>query len=317
MGFEMSRLRKEDLSLYYYIKDSVLSCFVEKEELISLVCMPELSTSTSVVYETNTTMEPSPVDRGRGWVYFDTVTGTNAYQAPTDPCAPATAYCSTDDYIVVSGTRADGVDCFGTPEQDGRVVVYDSDFNIIPNTSYIVDYIDGRVVTSGTVTPVYVDYHWNYISVVDEWSAIEASDAPVVVIDMSETKQEGYQLGGGKKIIRKVDLHVFGGDPAERNDIVDALYNGLYIQSCPLYDFPTGGVLDYDGTFFGRKNNPNKLTSLFSRETFSGSSRLQFEEVVSRHVNLPLVMTRTKDEVLLSDLNAYRSKVTFNVVSYT
>ncbi len=311
MSYEMSRLRKEDLSLYYFIKDQVLGCFIEQEELIPLNYVSELSSvaDDSLVYEVVTTMEPSPTERGRGWVYFDTVTGTNNLAVS----------CPTDDYVTVTGTRHDGVACIGTPEQSSRIVVYDANSTVISGAdSYIIDYTDGRIITTTTATtPVYVGYYWNYVSVVDEWSAIEAADPPVVVIDMSETQRKGYQLGGGEKIIRKVDVHVFASNPAERNDMVETLHKGLYLKSCPLYDFPTGGALDYDGTFYGRRDNTNKLTSLFSRETFNGSSMLQMEDVIARHVNLPLVMTRTSDQVMLSDLNAYRSKVSFNLVSYT
>ena len=142
---------------------------------------------------------------------------------------------------------------------------------------------------------------------------------PVIVIDMYGTDKGGYQLGGGKKETRKIDIHVFASNPAERNDIVEAIYDSLYLKSCPLYDFPEGTILDYDGTWFTAKDNPgNKLTSLFNRTTYPGIiGNLQFENVTARHVSLPLVMTRDRNEVMLSDLNAYRSKISFDLVSYT
>jgi hypothetical protein len=85
-------------------------------------------------------------------------------------------------------------------------------------------------------------------------------------------------------------------------------------------------MLDYDGTWQGRKNDPNKLTSLFNSRTLSDYGidptvgvigNMEFENVTSRHVSLPLLMTRDRNEVLLSDLNAYRSKVSFDLVTYT
>jgi hypothetical protein len=155
--------------------------------------------------------------------------------------------------------------------------------------------------------------------VVDEWSAIEAADPPVIVIDINGTDKSGYQLGGGKRAVRKVDLHIFATDPAERNDIVETLYDGLFNRSCPIYNFTTGTALDYDGTFYGRRNAQtpeDKLTYLFDRERVSNVSSLFFDTVTARHVNLPLIMSRGRDEVMLSDLNAYRSKVSFNMFSY-
>ena len=181
--------------------------------------------------------------------------------------------------------------------------------------------MDGRVITSGTVTPVSIDYYFNYISLVDEWAAIEAADPPVVVIDVMGTDKGGYQLGGGKRVVRKVDIHVFASDTAERNDIVETIYDGLYLKSCPLYNFVDGSVLEYDGTWYGRKGNMNKLETLFNPGYVGGycgnRCNLQFENVTTRHISLPLIMTQSRDEVMLSDLNAYRSKISFDMVSYT
>lgn len=326
MTYEMKSLRKEDLSLYYYIKDTVLRDFVEREELVELSLMPDLCDSNSYVYECVTDLEPSPTERGRGWRYFNPPSGT------LPSCAP---------YTSVSGTNAEGESVYGTPEQsyinnssiedlrDSGVVVYNTTvvsgvttLTVVPDLVYMVDYIDGRIISTERLNSPKVSFDWNYVSVVDEWAAIEAADPPVVVIDMHGTDKMGYQLGGGKKAVRKIDLHIFASNPAERNDIVETLYDGLYNKSCPLYEFSTGSVLDYDGTFYGRKETDttsgtlNKLTYLFDRSTVSHVSSLYFETVVARHVNLPLVMTRGRDEIMLSDLNAYRSKVSFDMFSY-
>ena len=314
MSSEMTKLRKEDLSLFYYIKDAVLSTFVEKEEHIRLSYLSEISIDTgdpscdSLVYEALSTMEPSPTERGRGWCYFDGVDPTTGSGAAVFPAR----YCAT-----VSGI----------PEQTDRVIVYycttaggNTEYIPISNTEYIIDYIDGRIVTSGTCQiPTHVTYDWNYVSVVDEWAAVEAADPPVIVIDIHGTDKTGYQLGGGKKSIRKVDLHIFATDPAERNDLVETLYDGLYNRTSPLYEFSKGTVLDYDGTWYDRKNKPRSdLDTEFDITTVPGViGNLEFENVTARHVNLPLLMTRNRNEIMLSDLNAYRSKISFDMVSYT
>jgi len=259
--------------------------------------MSEISTPCSYVYTALTDMVPEPTDRGRGWVYFD---------EGFEICLCNSSTCS------------------GTPEQSNRVTVYDcvvsgNTETLVPisNSEYIIDYMDGRIITSGTVDPGYISYYWNYVSVVDEWAAIEAADPPVIVIDVHGTDKMGFQLGGGKKVVRKVDIHIFATCTAERNDMVETLYDGLYLKSAPIYDFPQGSVLDYDGTWYGRKENMNKQETLFDRTIISGSGNMQFENVVARHVNLPLLMTRNRNEVMLSDLNAYRSKISFDLITYT
>jgi hypothetical protein len=314
-SYEMRSLRKEDLSLYLYIKDVVLRPFQETEENVQLQLMPELCDVDSYVYQYVSDLEPSPTERGRGWVYFNPPSGTLS-------CQP---------YTTVSGRNGDGVSAYGTPEQTDQIIVYENGV-AVDWQEYMIDYIDGRIITERKLTNPTVDFTWNYVSVVDEWAAIEAADPPVIVIDMHGTDKAGYQLGGGKMSTRKVDIHVFASDPAERNDIVETLYDGLFNRRCPLLNFPTGSVLDYDGTFYGRKTAGdkalelgidinseeyiNKLTFLFDREQALHVSSLFFDSVTARHVNLPLIMTRGTDEVMLSDLNAYRSKVSFDMFTY-
>jgi len=285
----MYRLRHEDDSVYLYLKDVVLKAFIEKQEQEKLVYIEELSEGNTSVYEIDNVLEPAPFDRGRGLVYFDG---------------------DFDNCLVNTPTYS------GTPEQSNRVKVYDQNGNVIDDTRYMIDYIDGRIITSRYVKPVMIDYYWNYVSLVDEWSAITAADPPVVVLDISGTDKKGYQLGSGKQIDRKMTLHIFASSPAERNDIVEVLYDGLYLKSCPLYELPEGTVLDYDGTFYGRRYNMNKDETLFSRATISGSSALMFENVSHRNISLPLSMSRGMDKVMLSDLNAYRAKITCDLRSY-
>ena len=313
-GSEMRSLRKEDLSLYYHLKHVGLFEFIEYEQLAPLQKLDteEFCNTEFMVFEALTEwcddpdgFAPSPTERGRGWVYLD----EGAVVSGTDQCQP---------YSTVSGTDMEGNVILGIPEQSARIIVYDSDALIISDDNYMVDYLDGRIITDGTVIPYYIDYHWHYVSLVDEWAAVEAADPPVVVIDMHGTDKAGYQLGGGKKQTRKVDLHVFATNPAERNDIVEELVDALFNKTAPLYDFPLGTMLEYDGTWYGRKENMNKLTSLFNRQHASHIiGNMEFMNVTSRHVSLPLVMTRDRNEVMLSDLNAYRSKVSFDLVTYT
>lgn len=312
MSYEMSIVRKEDLSLYHYIKEVVLLDFIEVDEMVPLVYAPKLSSvdndadplTNILVYTADTNAFPNPIERGRGWVYFDTVSGTT-----TTLCQP---------YTIVSGTRADGVPVVGTPEQSQMVTVYDSNLNVVNDSSYMIDYIDGRIVTDdSSLNLAYVTYHWYYVSIVDEWETVQSASPPIVVIDIFGTDKSGYQLGAGKKVFRKVNLHIFASNSAERKDIGETLYDGLYLKSCPLYDFPLGDVLEYDGTFYGRKDNPNKLTSLFDRTSDKNViGNLEFENVSARNIGLPPILSRNREEVM-SDLNAYRSRVSFDLVSYT
>ncbi len=285
----MYRLRKEDASVYLYLKDLVLADFIELQHKDTLTLSTTHSTDSFDVYNIETFLEPTPFDRGRGIAYFDDLTGQPLVCTPT-----------------ISGSY----------EQRNRVILYDKDLVVINDNDYIIDYLDGRITVDPGVVPMYIDYYWHYVSLVDEWSAVSASDPPVVVIDMNATVKKGFQLGGGKLTERKVSLIVFASSTAERNDLAEVLHDGLYNKSCPYYDLPEGTVLDFDGTFRGRRYSEDKADNLFLRTTVSGVSNLRFENVVTKHVSLPIVMSKGKDEVVLSDLNAYRSKITFDLTSY-
>lgn len=284
----MYRLRKEDASLYLYLKDIVLDGFIEFQEKDELEFSSQLSTDVNDIYDIVTYLEPNPFENGRGLAYFDDLTG--------QPLV-----CTT-----VSGTT----------EQRNRVTLFDSDLNVIDDNDYIIDYLTGRIITTPDIKPAYIDYYWHYVSLVDEWSAVTASEPPVVVIDVNSTVKKGFQLGGGKYTERKVSLIIFASSTAERNDLAEVLHDGLYNKSCPYYDFPEGTVLDFDGTFRGRRYTDDKADNLFLRTTVSGVSNLRFENVITKHVSLPIVMSKGKDEVALSDLNAYRSKITFDMTTY-
>lgn len=304
----MRDIRKEDLSLYYYLKDIVLRSTVE-EDLTTLRLLPETCSQGRYIYEYDydDDVRYNTTGTGRGWVYFDDVlSGIN--------CEPA---------IVVSGTNGEGAPAYGTPEQSNRVIVYE-DGEVLDWREYIIDYVSGRIITNRELSNPEVQYSWNYVSVVDEWNVIPVVGTPIIAIDLYGTDKDGYQLGGGTKVDRSVDVHIFASNQAERNDLTDLIHNGLYNRSCPVYDFPTGSVLDADGTFYGRKKlvdrfpegiPDDKLTYLFDRRRDISISNMRFEGVSSRHINLPDIVFRNRDEVMLSSVNRYRTKVSFRMVS--
>lgn len=285
----MKNLRKEDTSLYLYLKDVVLSEFIEKQESVQLNYIEELSNSSSKVYDIDDYFDPSPKSRGRGFVYFDDLTNE-----PLVPCVTSS----------------------GTKEQIDRITVYNNVGSIITDDYYIVDYIDCRIIAEPEVEPATIDYHWNYVSLIDEWTELQSTEPPVVVIELSHDSASGFQLGGGRKNVRKCILHIFGSDSAERNELVDVIFNSLYLKRCPLYELEKGTPLDYDGTFYGRKATYDKDSTLFSRTTVSGVSHMEFDNVKARNVRLPNTITRGFEQIMLSDLNSYRAEIQMDVITY-
>jgi len=267
----MKALRREDLSLHHYIKNHILQDFVEKEKNIPLSYLSSESSIGSYVYEAQSNMDPSPMSKGRGLVYLDT---------------------STDIKEQTSS---------------GTITVYDAVGAVIDGSNYMIDYVDGRIIVDTlSSVPATIDYKWHYVSVVDEWPDIEAADTPVVAIGISSFSKTGFQLGAGKFVSRRVDLNIFASNQAEKDDLSECLYDGLYLKSCAYQTFPKGTMVDWDGTW---NNN-------YEYATVSGSSTLRFDNVESRTVRASL-MVPSRDSTMLSDLNRYRSRISFDMVHWT
>ena len=178
-------------------------------------------------------------------------------------------------------------------EQPNQVTVYPAGSN------YDVNYVFGGVRhTSGDI-PDQADFNWNYVSVVDEWpQQVNASELPIVVVDISTIDKKPYQLGGGKKLVNPGMLHVFATTKAERDDLMSILHDALYEQHLTVYDFEDGTPLHYVGFF-----NTGYTQTTLSGILVCGAS---FENVVARTVYINRI----------SPLNEFRAKVNFELHTY-
>lgn len=265
----MKKFRKEDLSIHHYLRFNVLNEYIETDYNVSLTYLNNVSVSGSYVYEASSSRIPLPTSFGRGWVYLD-------------------AYGDTT-------------------QQSGCVTVYDSGGSVISGSEYRIDYVDGRIITgSTTVVPATVTYKYFYVSLVNEWEDIQAADAPVVVLQLDSFTKEGFQLGGGKRVPRRGRCHIFASDRAERDDIMELIYDGLFNKSCPSQTWSKGSMLDWDGTF--------NIDYVYETEPYQ--SNLHFDNVGARHISPPLFgdVPGTADVYgMLSDLNRYRARIDFEM----
>jgi len=163
-------------------------------------------------------------------------------------------------------------------------------------TSYDVNYILGGIKNPDAV-PTTADFSWYYVSVIDGWPGIDPPPLPTVAVDITGTVRRGFQLGLGHLSSRRVNLHVFATNNAERDDIVEALFNGLFNKSTKLIDYSQGDYLDHNGFF----------DSSFTQPTLPASSKIHFDNVSSRTMN---------NIGEWSDLNKYRANVSFDAVTY-
>lgn len=209
----MKLTRKEDISLYLYIKDSVIGpefYEIAEEESLTLV-----GTNT---WEMSHSSEKCPFERypcdgfGRGILYFDV---------------------------------ADGCCTFGT-EQSDMVDVYNG--SVTP-ASYSVNYLKGQVVTPYDVSSYSVDYMWNYVAVIDAWPYEDVPPLPIVSVELQDASARPLQLGYGDIRTGFWNIQIFAESKGQRDDLMDVVYEGVQQKRCNIYDFENGLPLVKSGLF--------------------------------------------------------------------
>lgn len=266
--------RMEDMSLQHWIKDVIIPLrWVEK-----VVNCPLSFNNTASRYEAVVQWLPNFMDEGRGWVYFD--------PAGTETC-------------VVSDIPA--------TEQSTRVTVYNEAAAVIDPSLYAVNYTDGAIELPGggttTVggTPTTVDFIQYYVAIIDGWPGTEPPSTPLVSVEITGYAKEPFQLGGGRKSVRKVSIDIFSTSSAERDDLTEFLYDALYNRHIPVFDFRGGEPLNYDGTY-----NTTWSGTLLQLNT-NDDSLFYFQDVNATNI------TGRQD---WGDINRWRSKITCKMISY-
>lgn len=228
-------------------------------------------------FEAEITWLPNFLSEGRGWVYFDPY--------GTDSC-------------VVNSVPAS--------EQTSRVTVYNESGSTIDSTHYTINYLDGAIVASGGTStpdgvPTTVDFYQYYVSVIDGWPGTDPPDAPLVAVEMGSYQKGPYQIGPGRISRRNMTIHISATSSSERDDLTEFLYDAFYNRHLAVLDFRQGEPLNYDGTY-----NTN-WTGDVLQLNLNDDALFHF-----RNVRAELIDFRQE----WSDINQWRSKVTFVAESY-
>lgn len=266
--------RMEDMSLQHWIKDVIIPLkWVEK-----VVNVPLNFNSEKSRYEAVVQWLPNFLDEGRGWVFFD----------------PAgTGSCVTTDIPSV--------------EQSTRLTVFNESGSAINASLFSVNYIDGAIelpggaTTTAEGTPTLIDFTQYYVSVIDGWPGTDPPDLPVVAVEMTGYDKRPFQLGGGRKSVRRVAIDVFATSSAERDDLTEFIYDAVYNRHIPVFDFRQGEPLNYDGTY-----NTTWSGTLLTLNN-NDDALFYFRDVKVSNI------TGRQD---WSDLNRWRSRITFTMESF-
>lgn len=220
---------------------------------------------------------PNFMNEGRGWVYFDSY---------------------GQDQCVLNAVPA--------TEQTSRVTVYNESGGVIDRSHYTINYLDGAIIASGGTStpdgvPTTVDFYQHYVSVIDGWPGTNPPESPVVAVEMGAYQKGPYQLGAGRIAKRNVTIHVFATSSSERDDLTEFLYDAFYSRHLAVMDFREGEPLNYDGTY-----NNNWAGNVLSMNDTS-DALFYFKNVRAEPISF-------REE--WSDLNMWRSKITFVAESY-
>ncbi len=249
-------LRLYDSSIFNYLKYEVIPLhFAERVNNDSLVKVAD-----SNIYALSSSMEPSPVSYGRGFVLFDEDTVNGRLVADT------------------------------SVEQTNAVTVNGA-------SSYTIDYVGGRIINPDT-PPTSISYKWYYVSVMQGWPGTTPPPLPCVALDVESTQKSGFQLGGGTKDTIKATLHVFATSEAEKMDITDVLYQALYGRSISIRNWHEGSYLDYNGTYTGFSPSviPGLSNGYFSDvKTTLTASRASWSELNRHRSKIDFVFEVYKD----------------------
>ena len=228
-------------------------------------------------FEADIVWLPNFLDEGRGWVFFEAASGDNCV-----------------------------INSIPNTEQTTRITVYNESGAVIDATNYTVVYSDGAIIASGGTTtpqgvPTTVDFTQCYVSVVDGWPGIDPPDSPIVAIDMIGFTKSPRQLGGGRIADRRMTIHIFATSSSERDDLTEFIHDAMYNRHIPIVDFRDGEPLNYNGTY------NTSYTGDILQTNGNDDALFYF-----RDLKVEIINGRSE----WSDLNKWRSKITFTMRSY-
>ena len=243
-----------------------------------VVNAPLTFNTEKAVYEAGIQWLPSFLDEGRGWVFFE-------------PAGSGT--CVMSDIPAT--------------EQSTRVTVKNESAATITPSLYTINYKEGTIALPGGATttvegvPTTVDFFQYYVASVDGWPGTAPPDPPIIAVEIKSYSKHPFQLGGGRKSVRSVAIDIFATSSAERDDITEFLYDAFYNRHMPVFDFREGEPLTYEGTF-----NPTWSGTVLTLNN-NDDALFYFRNVKAEHI------TGRQD---WSDLNRWRSRITFQMESY-
>lgn len=215
----MNLTRKDDISLYLYIKDTLLG--PQFSELVEGVTLTAAGNSLWDIEVFEDDICPfkrgKETGRGRGLIYFDQI----------------------NDCTVVG------------PEQTDMIKVYDGSTVV---SGYSINYVTGQIISSADLSMCEIDYYWNRVAVIDAWPYEDVPPLPLISLELNRSTSLPFQLGHGDIRQASWNIQVFATNKGERNDILDIIYSGLYLRRCSVYDMQFGLPLKQDGTFNSRFN---------------------------------------------------------------
>lgn len=261
----LGRTELEFLSLFYYIKEGILSRDFHQEAINQpLVYDPTLFNGVQrldyvITDPDNSEFKKLPITEGRGWLSFD-ITSRN--------------YCeiyntTTSSYVSTYNTPFQNSYSIPTERESTYIKVYDTLGNEMDRSWYELDYANGRVrypcpdtpsgVVASGILPSTIDFMFHSVATLEGWPDSSNIPAlPFVAIYPTTEQPSGFQIGAGVEFTRGYVIDIFAKNLSDKREITNAISSGLFNKHCPVIDFNrTGHPLKEHGVI-----NPNFIQNI-------------------------------------------------------
>lgn len=255
-----------------------------------------------------------PVSEGRGWLSFETPSGSACQIYDPTTSGYVSTYNTPYEYIALS---------IPTRREESLIVVRDQAGDILPRSYYRIDYEKGRIrwpaatTPSGSLTrvPTTIDYSFYGVSIVEGFPTDgNVPPLPVIAIYPYAGDITGFQVGPGAKSREKYVIDVFAESGSQKRKILNQLKKILYNRHAPVIDFNRSGMpLSQHGAV-----NPKFIQDLdYNGETYRSYLTLNSGNGCNLYFVNTEVFYNTSPRQSMSDLVRHSGRIEFGTETRT
>lgn len=319
----VSRTELEFLSLFHYIKESILARSFAQEVQNEPLSYDTKTAIDGIIRQDYKIIDPNisvygnvPNSNGRGWLSFEL--------NDQNPCQIYNT--TTSSYVPTYNTPFMNQSfSFPTERESTLIKVYDQNGSEMDREWYQVDYRNGRIrypcpttpsgVVASGLSPTTIDYRFHLVSVLDGWPTdSNIPEVPFIAIYPTSDSLDAFQIGPGVEYSRQYCIDIFGNSNANKRAIADQIKQGLFNKHAPVIDFNrTGEPLKHWGVV-----NPDFIQEF----NYQGNSYKSYLTLNAGNGNILYfvdveVLYDTNPRVSMSNSMRHMAKIKFKTCTFS